>query len=792
MKISESWLREWVNPELDSQALVQRLTMLGLEVDSASPVAGDFDKVVVGEVLAVEPHPDADRLSLCRVNTGAGKPLHIVCGAANVRPGERYPTALVGAGLPGGLKIRKNKIRGQTSEGMLCSAVELGLADSADGILELGDAFEPGADVRMALDLDDIVIDIDLTPNRADCFSVLGIARDLAADSGLPFEGPDVAEMVNTVNDQFSIELADPSSCPRFAGRVIRSINPDAQTPLWMLERLRRSGVRPIHPVVDVTNYVMLELGQPMHAYDLERLDKKIIVRRAVDGEKLTLLDGQEVTADPEVLVIADESGAIGLAGIMGGESTAVSEKTTHIFLESAFFDPDVIVGRARRFGLHTDASMRFERGVDPVHQARAVQRATDLLLQITGGEPGPVVEQIEASKLPECRPVELRRERLSRVLGLEIPDKQVESILTGLNMSVEATDLGWAVTPGSARFDIAVEVDLIEEIVRLYGYDRIPEKTGAMPATLGTVTESLLPLSRARDVLVDRGYREAITYSFIDEKLARLFEPDTSRLTLSNPISSELSVMRPSLWPGLMQALRHNLSRQQARVRLFESGVRFFPQGTDILEEEHLAGIAAGSLEPEQWNGVDRSVNLFDIKADLDGIFSLTGLSGKFSFRAAEHPVLRPGRCAQIYCDDRPAGWLGEIHPAVAGAMDISVSPVVFEISLAEALVAHKPAFSGVSKFPAVRRDISVVIDSEVPVASLERSVREAAGDVLRETVIFDVYQGKNVETGSKSVALGLILQDTSRTLTDADIDGVLQAVLKRLTCDFNATIRE
>jgi phenylalanyl-tRNA synthetase beta chain len=791
MKISESWLREWVNPDLDSEALAHRLTMLGLEVDGVEPVAEVIDDVVVGEVLEVSPHPNADRLSVCRVNVGNDEALSIVCGAPNVRAGGRYPTALVGARLPGDFKIKRSKIRGETSHGMLCSVAELGLGENADGILELESDAPVGQAITEVLGLNDRIIDIDLTPNRADCFSVLGVARDLAVGQQLSFEEPKVARVGAAIRDTFPIELEDTAGCGRFVGRVIRNVDPVATTPLWMQERLRRCGIRPISPVVDVTNYVMLELGQPLHGYDLDKLTDGIRVRRGHSKEELVLLDGQTVGVDSDVLVIADGSGAIGLAGIMGGQGTAVSKNTTNVFLESAFFTPAVMAGRARRFGIHTDASVRFERGVDSTHQARAIERATGLLSDIVGGQAGPLIE-VTGGGLPAAKPIKLRKARLAAVLGVEIPEKEVTSWLKGLKMTVKTTKAGWTVTAPPARFDIEIEADLIEEVVRLYGYDRIPEIRGLAPAVLGKSTDSRVPESRARDMLAARGYYEAITYSFVSTDLDRLFASGPSSLELSNPISSEMAVMRQSLWPGLIGALQHNVSRQQGRVKLFESGIRFLQQDTDIIEEKLLSGLAVGPAEPEQWGQAPRLADLFDIKSDLEAIFALTGAGDGFDFFADAHSALRPGRSVRMSRAGSHVGWLGELHPALTKKLGLSVTPVLFELLIEPGLVAVQREFREISKFPAVRRDVAVIIDRDIPVAEVKNSVREAGGPILRDIVVFDIYEGNNIETGSKSVGLGLILQETSRTLTDADVDKIMHTVIDRLGRDFDATIRE
>ena len=792
MKISEAWLREWVDPDVSTAELAEQLTMAGLEVDTLESCGTGLDGIVVGRVLTVEPHPDADSLSLCSVDVGAKKPLKIVCGAPNVHEGGRYPAVLVGTTLPDGTQIKRRKIRGAVSEGMLCSARELGLGDDAAGIFELDANCAEGAALLDVLGLDDQVIDLDLTPNRADCFCVTGVAREVAAINALDFTDPDTVAIEPALKDTFPISLVAKDACPRFAGRVIRKLNLRANTPTWMQERLRRSGMRPIHPVVDVTNYVMLELGQPMHAYDLDRLSENIAARYAEPGEVLELLGGQEVELTDDALVIADASGPVGLAGIMGGESTAVSEQTSDIFLESAFFAPSAIAGRARRFGLHSDASLRFERGVDPEQQVRAIERATELLLAIAGGAPGPVQEAISEEHVPARPEITLRLERLARVLGVEIPAAQVEEILTRLKMDVSSFDAGWQVRPPANRFDINIEEDLIEEVVRLFGYDRVPETPGQATTQLASATESRLPIARIRIGLVDRGYQEAMTYSFVEPGLSERMTGSVDHLELMNPISVDQSVMRASLWPGLIQALTTNLNRQHTRVRLFESGIRFIQQDSDILEEEVIAGLAVGGRTPENWEGPGNSADLYDIKADIEALFALTGAATEFSFTAVEHSALRPGRSARIDRSGQQVGWLGELHPGIVGSLEFQQTPVLFEICVAPAFAAVPPVYSEISRFPAVRRDIAVVVDQAVPVVKIESAVKKIVGPVLRELTTFDVYTGEGIDTGRKSVALGLILQETSRTLTDAEVDGVIDTVTECLADKFKAKIRE
>ncbi len=792
MKISEQWLREWLDTELDAAAIAERLTSLGLEVDTVEALGKGLDQVVVGRVLEVSPHPNADRLSVCRVDAGDDAPLQIVCGAPNVEAGCSYPVALAGAELPGGLEIRRAEIREVRSEGMLCSAAELGLADEADGLLALADAAAPGTPVTETLGLDDVIIDIDLTPNRADCFSMLGVARDLAAGLETEIRVPRVLPVLPVTDETFQIDVTAPEGCPRLAGRVIRDLDATAESPAWLKERLRRAGVRPIQALVDVTNFVMLEFGQPMHAYDLDRLNTRLDARLARPGESVELLDGRTVEPDDDVLVIADADGPVALAGIMGGAASAVDDNTRHVFLESAFFSPAAVAGRARRYGMHTDASVRFERGVDPAHQGRAVERATALLLEIAGGRPGPLLEVVNETYLPAHRAVPLRRARLAKLLGVEIPDAVVTAILTRLDMRVESTDVGWAVTAPPSRFDIELEEDLIEEVARVYGYDQIPEQTGATAGALPVVTESAVTLSRARQVLVDAGYQEVVTWSFVDAELDRRFAGGRDGLALANPIASHLAVMRQSLWPGLCQAAAYNLARQHERVLFFESGVRFIQQNTELNEENLISGLAIGARVPEQWGAANENVDLFDIKSVIESLAGLSGEPAAFEFRATAHPALRPGRSAEVLRREQHIGYFGELHPTLAKSLDLSSAPLVFEL-LAEPLLASVPPhYRPVSRFPAVRRDLAIVVGEEVPAGELLAAIRSEVGSRLADLRVFDVYTGEKVETGSKSVALGLILQDTSRTLTDADVEGIMHGVVGCLAREFNAAIRE
>ncbi len=793
MRVNLEWLCDWVDAGVDGDAVAAELTTAGLEVDSVLPVAGDFDGVVVARVLSVAAHPDAARLRLCEVDDGTAT-RRVVCGADNVTSGRCAAFAPAGARLPDGTVIKAATVRGQPSEGMLCAGNELGMADTGDGILLLEDDAPVGAPLRDYLRLDDTVLDIDLTPNRGDCFSVRGLARELAAKRALPFVEPDLPAVVAESNETFPVELQALQACPRFAGRVIRGLDTDAVTPIWMRERLRRAGIRCISPVVDVTNYVMLELGQPLHAYDLTKLDRGIVVRFAEDGERLQLLDEREVELRDHVLVIADQGRAVGLAGIMGGLQTAVQSDTRDVFLEAAHFTPDVIAGRAREFGLHTDASVRFERGVDPDLPTRAIERATALLTKVAGGIAGPLVLTEDSGYLPAPVTISLRHRHLEAVLGIELDADTIAALLARLGMQVRAEGAGWNVVPPSHRFDLTIEEDLIEEVGRMIGYDNIPAVPGAGSARLGSATESRVDEERAADLLVARGYTEVVTYSFIDEALQKMVTPDGESVTLANPIASDMSAMRRSLWPGLLKVARQNLSRQQARLRIFEIGSQFETSSRDstgVEERTMLAGLATGLRFPEHWDGPADSIDLFDIKADVEALIALTGRTAELQFRSAIHPALHPGQCAAIYLAEKAIGWLGRLHPEVARQLDIKTGVIVFELDTTHALASVVPSFRSISRYPSVRRDLAVVVDEAIEAGELTRLARQAGGSLLQQVQIFDIYRGKGIDTGRKSVALGLILQDASRTLTDADADSIVQSVTRLLERELGATIR-
>jgi phenylalanyl-tRNA synthetase beta chain len=793
MKLSIDWLtRDWVDPRCDADELARRLTMAGFEVEGRETVAGAFADVVVGEVLATERHPDADKLTVNRVAAGAHGELQIVCGAKNVRPGLKAPLAVVGATLPGDLTIKRAKLRGVESQGMLCSARELGMGEGHEGLLELPANLETGASLRTALGLDDVVLEINFTPNRGDALSVLGIAREVAVLGGAPLRGPAIAPVAPTAADTFPVTLSAPAACPKFAGRVLRGLDPNAKTPFWMEERLRRAGQRSLGPMVDVTNYVMLELGQPMHAYDLRRLSAGIDVRLARAGEQLHLLDGRAIDLQPDVLVIADGAGPVGLAGIMGGEKSGIAPDTTDVFLEVAWFAPDAIAGRARRYGLLTDASQRFERGVDPAAQERAMERATALLLEICGGGAGPTIVTT-AGALPVRTPVALSRAYLDRLIGISIPAPRVQEILVSLGMHVEAVADGWRVTPPSWRFDVAQAADLVEEVARVYGYNDVPQIDAPMPQRPARVPEGRVTVARAIELLVDRGWHEAITYSFVEPGVQRRLFPQTAGLPLANPISADLGEMRVSLWPGLLKALGDNVRRQQDRVRLFEYGAKYIPQASGKTDEiQTMAGIAWGAARAEQWGEARRATDFYDVKADVESLLAASGESGAFRFAAESLSCLHPGRTARIHRGDRAVGWLGELHPELAREFQLNSAPYLFEIEVDAALAAALPTGEEPPKFPAIRRDLAVVVKESVTFSELRRSVTVAASSLLRELKVFDVYRGAGIESGRKSVALGLILQDKSRTLTDADADTVMTAVAARLRADVEAQIRD
>ncbi|MDX1297621.1 MAG: phenylalanine--tRNA ligase subunit beta [Pseudomonas sp.] len=792
MKFSEKWLRSWVNPQVSRDDLVARLSMAGLEVDSVSLAAGVFSGVVVGEVLSAEQHPDADKLRVCQVSSGA-ETFQVVCGAPNVRPGLKIPFAMIGAELPGDFKIKKAKLRGVESNGMLCSASELQISEDNDGLMELPADAPVGQDIRVYLDLDDASIEVDLTPNRGDCLSLAGLAREVGALYNAPVTRPEIAAVPASHGDVYPVEVVAPQACPRYLGRVLRNVDLSRRTPLWVVERLRRADVRSIDAVVDITNYVMLELGQPMHAFDLAEINGGVRVRMAEEGEKLVLLDGQEVSLRADTLVIADHQRALAIAGVMGGEHSGVSAKTRDLFLESAFFDTIAIAGKARSYGLHTDASHRFERGVDWQLAREAMERATALMIEIVGGEAGPIIEVVSQEQLPNVAPVTLRAERVEQMLGLKMDDAEIVRLLTALGLGISADGEGqWQVSVPSHRFDISLEVDLIEELARLYGYNRLPVRYPQARLAPQAKAEAAVDLPALRRLLVARGYHEAITYSFIDPKLFELFNPGVAPLMLANPISADMAAMRSSLWPGLVKALEHNLNRQQPRVRLFESGLRFVGQLEGLQQEPMLAGVICGSRLPEGWAHGRDNVDFYDVKADAEALLASAGADASFTFVAGEHPALHPGQTARIEREGRLVGYLGAMHPELSKALGLDQAVFMFELVLNEVTQGLMPKFQELSKFPEVRRDLAILVGRDVPAENLLSVIREGAGEWLTDLKLFDVYHGKGIDPDRKSLAVGLTWQHPSRTLNDDEVSITTQKILTSLEQRFNATLRK
>ncbi|GGE64012.1 phenylalanine--tRNA ligase subunit beta [Shewanella carassii] len=795
MKFSESWLREWVNPAISRDELTHQITMAGLEVDDVIAVAGDFSGVVVGEVVECGQHPDADKLRVTKVNVGGEELLDIVCGAPNCRLGLKVAVAVVGAVLPGDFKIKKAKLRGQPSHGMLCSYGELGIEIESDGIIELPLDAPIGTDIREYLQLDDVIIDVDLTANRADCLGMVGLAREVGVLNRLNVTEPSWEAASVSSERTVEIEVANPEACPRYLGRVISNVNVKAQTPDWMVEKLRRSGIRSIDPIVDITNYVLVEFGQPMHAFDLDKIDGGIKVRLGNGEEKLTLLDGNEITVPADTLVIADNSQALALAGVFGGETSGVSEQTRDIMLECAFFAPLAIMGKARRLGLHTDSSHRFERGVDPELQHKAMDRATRLVLDICGGEAGPVVEAKSEAHLPKAADIKLRRSKLDKLLGHHIDDTDVEQILTRLGFQVEKQASDWQVKTATYRFDMAIEEDLIEEVARIYGYNNIPNTAPLARLSMTDHQETALKLSRVRAMLVARGFQEAITYSFVDPKLQKLVHPDSEAMVLPNPISSEMSAMRLSMFTGLLSAVGYNQARQQGRVRLFETGLRFIPDAqaeSGVRQQAMLGAVIAGPQSDEHWSMESKTVDFFDLKGDLEAIIGLTVSEAEFSFKGALHPAMHPGQCAEILRNDRVIGYIGAVHPSLEKPFGLNGKTIVFELELDALLQAKLPQAQAVSKFPANRRDIAIVVDEEVAAGEVMTLIRKVGGNQLVGLNLFDVYRGKGVEQGKKSLAIALTLQDNTRTLEEKEIAEMVDTVVSALKSEFNASLRD
>ncbi|MBL7636267.1 phenylalanine--tRNA ligase subunit beta [Atlantibacter hermannii] len=795
MKFSELWLREWVNPAIDSEALSGQITMAGLEVDGVDAVAGAFHGVVVGEVVECGQHPNADKLRVTKVNVGGERLLDIVCGAPNCRQGLKVAVATVGAVLPGDFKIKAAKLRGEPSEGMLCSFSELGISDDHSGIIELPADAPVGTDIREYLKLDDNTIEISVTPNRADCLGIIGVARDVAVLNKAPLNEPEMAPVAATINDTLPITVDAPQACPRYLGRVVKGINVKAPTPLWMKEKLRRCGIRSIDAVVDVTNYVLLELGQPMHAFDKDRIDGGIVVRMAKPGETLVLLDGSEAKLDEDTVVIADHHKALAMGGIFGGEHSGVNDETRNVLLECAFFSPLAITGRARRHGLHTDASHRYERGVDPALQHKAMERATRLLIDICGGEAGPVIDVTNASHLPARATITLRRSKLDRLIGHHIPDDQVSDILRRLGCDVTEGEGQWQAVAPSWRFDMEIEEDLVEEVARIYGYDNIPDEPVQAGLVMGNHREANLSLKRVKTLLNDKGYQEVITYSFVDPKLQQRVHPGEEALILPNPIASDMSAMRLSLWTGLLGTVVYNQNRQQSRVRIFETGLRFVPDTQaplGIRQDVMLAGAICGNRVEEHWDQAKTGVDFYDIKGDLESVLELTGKLSEIEFKAEANPALHPGQSAAIYLEGERIGFIGVIHPELERSFDLNGRTLVFELLWDKVSGRVVPQAQEISRFPANRRDIAVVVAENVPAAEILSECKKVGANQIVGVNLFDVYRGKGVEQGFKSLAISLILQDTSRTLEEEEIATTVARCVEALKERFQASLRD
>ncbi|MDI1299316.1 phenylalanine--tRNA ligase subunit beta [Methylotenera sp.] len=783
MQFSENWLRSLVNTDLDSQALSHALTMAGLEVEEMQPVAAPFSKVVVAKILSAEKHPDADRLQICKVDVGLAEPLQIVCGAANARVGLIAPCAMVGAELPG-ISIKQAKVRGVESFGMMCSSKELGISAEATGLLELDENAIVGQSIREHLDLDDNLLTLKLTPNRSDCLSITGIARDVAAITGAETRFEAIEAVTAMLKSAKTVIVSEKTVCPRYCGRLISGVNAKASTPDWIIKRIERSGLRSISALVDVTNYVLLELGQPMHAFDAAKLNGDITVRFANVNESLSLLNDQTIQLKSDDLVIADANGAVALAGIMGGKLTSVDDATTEIFLESAFFTPSVIAGKARRLGLSTDSSYRFERGVDFGNTKNALEYATKLILEICGGQAGEVTEVV--GSLPVRQPVKLRMARLISVLGIPFEAGKVAQLLTQLGFDFTEVNSIFTVVPPSYRFDINIEEDLIEEIARLHGYDHIPAIAPVANLLMLSAPEARLHQNKLRDSLVAVGYQEVVNYSFVDESWERDLLGNAAPIKLQNPIASNLSVMRTSLWGGLLDTLAYNLNRKQDRAFLFEIGAVYFKQANSFVETTRVSGLAYGSTKPEQWAADSADIDFFEVKAHVDRL-----VGAKATYEKAEHSALHPGQTAQILLDGKVIGWLGKLHPKWQQQYSLTKATYLFELDL-EAISNHQiPTYQEVSKLLPIRRDLAVVLDENIAVGEVLNAITKAEIPLIIDVALFDLYQGQGVAENKKSLALSVLMHDTQKTLTDSDADTTITILLQLLQNQFAATLR-
>lgn len=791
MKISENWLRTWVNPAIDSDTLSDQLTMLGLEVDELAPVAKPFTGVVVGEVLTVEQHPDADRLRVTTVNIGSGEPLQIVCGAPNVRVGMKAPVATIGAVLPGDFKIKKGKLRGVESQGMLCGASEIDLEDKIDGLLELPADAPVGVNIREYLKLDDNVIDISITPNRGDCFSIRGIAREIAVINQLQMNEPEIKSVDATIADEKKVVIST-DGAPRYLGRVVKNVNVKAATPEWMEQALARSGIRTHSILVDVTNYVLMELGQPMHAFDLAKIEGTVHVRQAQPQEKLQLLNDQEVELQEDIMVIADDQKALAIAGIMGGLASSVTDDTTDIFLESAFFAPLAIAGRARRFGLHTDSSQRYERGVDFELPLIAMNRASQLIRELAGGEFGPITVAEKTEILPKREAIELKQAQVDQLLGYQLTADFIADALTRLGCEVTVKAEGeWSVVPPSHRYDMAIYQDLIEEVARIDGYDNIQISLPSMDVQLAKYQDRF-EIAELRQTIVTLGYQEAISFSFADAKLEKQLNPQVNPLMLANPISSDLAAMRSTLLSSLIPCVQYNLNRQQSRVRFFELGLRFDYQDAKSIEDlkqiPTLALVAVGSQQPESWHVKPQPMDFFDFKGEIEEILAAGRV--KVEYVRSERAWLHPGQSAEILVDGQSIGYLGRLHPSLENELDLSTTWVA-ELDQTAVLQSYVSNFTELSRFPSIRRDIALLISDNINVRDIQQLIEKTGGELLDSTWLFDVYTGQGVEEGKRSLAFALLWQHPSRTLEDAEIKSGMDNIIQVLENTYQATLR-
>lgn len=793
MKVSEKWLREWVHLDATTEEIERQLIMSGTELDGIEPVASAFTQVVVGQIKQIEQHPDADRLRVCQVDVAGDALLQIVTNAT-VEVDQKVPLAMIGAKLPESdgniFKIKKSKLRGVLSQGMFCGSETLGMGEAGKGLLAIPSDATLGADLREVLGLDDVILDLDATPNRADLLCIAGVARELGVILQAPVQEVDFELPKITIDDVFPVKISADDLCQRYAGRIIRDVNTQAETPLWMVEKLRRSDIRSLSPVVDITNYVMLELGQPMHGFDFDTLEGGIHVRNAEEGEKLTLLDGKEATLRADTLVIADEKKALALAGIMGGADSAVSESTSNIYLESAYFVPEKMMGKARTYGLHTDSSHRFERGVSPDLQRKAMQRATQLIIEICGGKAGEITDIETREDLQHRNTIAFKRSSIKRHLGIEVEDSRVEDIMTRLGCNVETAKSGWYITPPIFRFDLATQEDVVEEIARIYGYDNIPSRLRPLIPLIIPDEETQVEEETLRNLLVTRGYQEAITYSFVPPEMETLLNPSHKQITLDNPISEELSIMRSTLWSGLLPVIEKNLKRQQSRVRLFETGLSFVNNDEGMSQRKKMAGAITGLLYPEHWDKSPQLVDFYDIKGDVEALLSESNAEN-YQFEAVEHPALHPGQAAKIVSNNQIIGFVGALHPRIEKKFGLSQPVFLFELDMDMIRKKNLPNYSSLSPYPSIRRDIALVIDQQVNFSVIEKIIKKAEIKQLVGYSLFDVYHGAGIEVGQKSLALGLIFQDFSRTLEEKDITQYVGGIVDSLKAETGASLR-